>query len=85
MGPPSTQTYELIATGRLVHDGDPLLALHVANTTAVLTDRGMKVTRSKHGSTRPNVAAVAMVRAVAMAMLEVPTPFVRKPRTAVGF
>jgi hypothetical protein len=45
----------------------------------------MKVTRSKHGSTRPNVAAVAMVRAVAMAMLEVPTPFVRKPRQAVGF
>ena len=85
MGPPSTQTYELIATGRLVHDGDPVLAEHVANTTAVLTDRGMKVTRSKHGSTRPNVAAVAMVRAVAMAMLEVPTPFVRKPRTAVGF
>ncbi len=85
MGPPSTQTYELITTGRLVHDDDPILALHVANTTAVLTDRGMKVTRSKHGSTRPNVAAVAMVRAVAMAMLEVPTPFVRKPRRAVGF
>jgi phage terminase large subunit-like protein len=85
MGPPSTLTYELITTGRLVHDDDPILAEHVANTTAVLTDRGMKVTRSKHGSTRPNVLAVAMVRAVAMAMQEPPKPFVRKPRQAVGF
>jgi hypothetical protein len=33
----------------------------------------MKVTRSKHGSTRPNVAAVALGRAVAMAMQEPPT------------
>ena len=74
MGPPSTLAYELITTGRLVHEADPILAEHVANTTAVLTDRGMKVTRSKHGSTRPNVAAVAMVRAIAMAMLEPPPP-----------
>jgi len=72
MAPPSMQTYDLISTGRLVHEGDPILAEHVANTRAVLTDRGMKVTRSKHGSTQPNVAAVAMVRAVAMAMLEPP-------------
>ena len=85
MGPPSTLVYELITTGRLVHDDDPTLAEHVANTTAVLTDRGMKITRSKHGSTRPNVACVAMVRAVAMAMQEPPTPFVRKARAAVGF
>ena len=85
MGPPSTTTFELITTGRLVHDGDPILAEHVANTTAILTERGMKVTRSKHGSTRPNVACVAMVRAVAMAMQDAPVPFVRKPRKAVGF
>jgi hypothetical protein len=45
----------------------------------------MKVTRSKHGSTRPNVACIAMVRAVAMALLEAPTVFVRKPMKAVGF
>jgi hypothetical protein len=70
--PPSTLAYELITTGRLVHEADPILAAHVANTTAVLTDRGMKVTRSKHGSTRPNVAALAMVRTIATAMLEPP-------------
>ena len=85
MGPPSTTTHELITTGRLVHADDPILAEHVANTTAILTDRGMKVTRSKHGSTRPNVACVAMVRAVAMALLEAPKAYVRQPRKAVGF
>jgi phage terminase large subunit-like protein len=85
MGPPSTATYELITTGRLVHNGDPILAEHVANTTAVLTDRGMKVTRSKHGSTRPNVACVAMVRAVALALQDPPKVFVRTPRRATGF
>ncbi|MFZ0324736.1 MAG: terminase large subunit [Actinomycetes bacterium] len=83
MGPPSTLTYELISTGRLVHDDDPILAEHVANTTATLTDRGMKVTRSKHGSTRPNVAAIAMVRAIAMAHLDPPPP--ARNRTMVTF
>jgi phage terminase large subunit-like protein len=77
MGPPSTLAYELITTSRLVHDDDPLLAEHIANTTAVLTDRGMKVTRSKHGSTRPNVMCIAMVRAIAMAFLEPPKPLAR--------
>jgi hypothetical protein len=48
---------------------------------AVLTDRGMKVTRSKRGSTRPNVAAVAMVRAIAMAMQEPPRPIDRSVRS----
>jgi phage terminase large subunit-like protein len=74
MWPPKTLAYDLITTVRHVQEADPILAEHVANTTAVLTDRGMKVTRSKHGSTRPNVAAVAMVRAIAMAMLEPPPP-----------
>lgn len=83
MAPPSTLTHELISAGRLVHDGNPILAEHVANTTATLTDRGMKVTRSKHGSTRPNVACVAMVRAIAMANQEPPKPH-RRP-LAVSF
>ena len=30
MAPPSMTTFELITTGRLVHDGDPVLAEHVA-------------------------------------------------------
>ena len=85
MAPPSMMAYELITTGRLVHTDDPILAEHVANTTATLTDRGMKVTRSKNGTARPNVLAVAMVRAVAMAMQEPPKTYVHKPRHAVGF
>jgi phage terminase large subunit-like protein len=85
MAPPTTLAFDLITTGRLAHDGDLVLAEHVANTTAVLTDRGMKVTRARHGTTRPNVAAIAMVRAIAMAALEAPKPFIRKPRKAVGF
>ena len=75
MGPPSMTTFELITTGRLIHDGDPILAEHVANTRAKLTERGMQVTRSKHGSTQPNVACVAMVRAVAMAFQDAPKEF----------
>jgi phage terminase large subunit-like protein len=74
MGPPTMTTFELLTTGRLVHEADPVLAEHVANTRAKLTDRGMVVVRSKHGSTQPNVAAVAMVRAVAMAMQDPPPP-----------
>jgi phage terminase large subunit-like protein len=85
MGPPSMTTFELITTGRLAHEADPILAEHVANTRAKLTDRGMVVTRSKHGSTQPNVACIAMVRAIAMAMQDVPVQFTRKPMKAVGF
>lgn len=82
MGPASTTCYELITTGRLVHDGDPVLGEHVGATVALLTERGMKVMK---GTKRANHSAVAMVMAVAMAMQEAPVPFVRKPRVARGF
>ena len=82
MGPASTTTYELVTTSRLVHDGDPVLARHVADTVALLTERGMKVTKGKK---RPNHSCVAMVMAVAMALQEAPVPYVRQPRRAVGF
>jgi phage terminase large subunit-like protein len=84
MAPPSMMTYELITTGRLVHTADPIFAEHVANTTATLTDRGMKVLRSKN-SARPNVLGVALPKAVALALQDAPKPFVRRPRRAVGF
>lgn len=85
MGPASTQAFELVTTGRLRHDGDPVLAEHVANTTAILTERGMKVTKPRKVTPRKNDAAVAMVMAVAMAMQEAPRPFVRSGRIPVGF
>jgi hypothetical protein len=65
-----------------VHDGDAILARHVADTTALLTERGMKVTKGKR---RPNHSAMAMVMAVAVANTEPPKPFVRRPRVARGF
>jgi phage terminase large subunit-like protein len=85
MGPASTLAFELITTGRLAHDGDPVLAEHVANSTAILTERGMRVAKPRKVTPRKNDACVAMVMAVAMAMQEAPRPFVRTPRLPVGF
>lgn len=82
MGPASTATYELVTTGRLYHDGDPVLGRHVADTTALLTDRGMKVMKGKK---RANHSAMAMVMAVAMAMQDAPKPYQRRARVPVGF
>lgn len=79
MGPASATVYELVTSGRLIHDGDPILAKHVADTTALLTERGMRVTKGKR---RLNTACIAMVMAVRMANVEAPKPFVR--RTAAG-
>ena len=85
LAPPSTVAYELVATGRLIHDGDPVFAAHVAAARSVLTERGMRVAPSKSATAPPSHAAVALVMAVAMAMQEAPAPFVRTPRVAVGF
>lgn len=85
MGPASTTTYELITTGRLVHDGDPVLAEHVRNTTAVLTERGMKVTKPKKVTPRKNDACIAMVMSVAMAMQDAPVPREKTRARAMSF
>lgn len=85
MGPATTATYEAIANQRLVHDGDSTLALHVANSTATLTDRGMKLQVIKEPIERRNPSAIAMVMAVAMALQEAPERRERRPRTGVGF
>jgi phage terminase large subunit-like protein len=74
MGPASGTAYELVTTGRLRHDGDVRLAEHVANTQAVITDRGMKIVPERAGAKRHNHGAVAMVMAIAMAMQEPPAP-----------
>lgn len=84
MGPASTQMYELITTRRISHDGDPVLAEHIRNTTAVLTERGMKVAKPKKPDARKNDAAIAAVMAVAMAMQEAPAPL-KAAQQAVGF
>jgi phage terminase large subunit-like protein len=82
MAPPSTATYELITTGRVRHDGDRVLAEHMDNAVAVLTERGMKVALPKLQTSRRSHAAVALVMAVAMAMQDAPKAF--KPKAVAG-
>lgn len=82
MGPASTAVYERATGGTLYHDGDPVLAQHIVDTEAKLTDRGMKVLKSKR---RPNHSAVATVMAVWMALQDAPKPTAHRPRTPVGF
>lgn len=82
MGPATQAAFELITTGRIVHDGDPTLAEHVQRTAAVLTNRGMQAIPGR-GERPPNPAAIAMLTAVAMAMQPRPTP--ARPRTMTTF
>lgn len=82
MGPASTSAYERATTGTLYHDGDPVLAQHVVDSQAKLTERGMKIVK---GRRRPNHSAVAMVMSMAMASLEPPPHRERKPRVPRGF
>lgn len=80
MGPASTAVYELITSGRLTHDGDPVLAQQVERSTALLTERGMRVAKSRE---RPNTSCIALVMACAMAQQEPPKP--RRARVSGGF
>ena len=83
MGPASTMTYDLVTSGRLVHDGDPVLAKHIDDTEAQLTERGMKVLKGKD---RLNTSAIATVMAVAMSNSEPPKRFDRtKTKRPRGF
>lgn len=82
MGPASTWAYELITTGRLLHEADETLAEHFGSTSAVLTDRGMKAVPRREG-TRTNHGAIASIMAIAMARLEPPKP--RQPATFRSF
>jgi phage terminase large subunit-like protein len=72
MGPASTQTYELITSGRLVHDADATLREHVETSSAILTDRGMKVVPNRKAGTRQNFGCIALIMSIAMSMQEAP-------------
>ena len=80
LAPATTRTYELVADRRIRHDGDPILAEHVGASRAKLTERGMRITKLRRGSPRKNVAAVAMVMAVSIAMVDPPAAPKPKPR-----
>lgn len=72
MVPASELLYELAVTGRILHNGDPALAAHIAAATAELTQRGWKLAKPKSG--RRIDQAVASAMAVWMAMMDPPTP-----------
>jgi len=64
MAPATDRVYQLVTSGRLTHDGNPRLAVHVANAVAKSTPLGDVVTKDKRGSARKIDAAVAMILAV---------------------
>lgn len=75
MGPASETLYELIQSGRVVHDGDPVLRSHVLAAVPSLTERGVRV--SKRKSRKHIDAAVSSVMVAARAVHEpAPAPFV---------
>ncbi len=84
MVPASTTTYELVVSRRLAHDGDPVLARHVAAATSQLTPRGWRISKPKKGS-RKNDAAVALVMAVHQAQQAPPEPKPEEDRTLYAF
>ncbi len=67
MIPASETLYRLVVEGRLAHDGDPVLASHIANVTSVTRIRGWRISKPK-GSSRKIDAAIACAMAVHEAM-----------------
>jgi len=55
--------YDAVADGKLVHDGDPLLSRHIANTAVKLTPAGPHIKKENPNSPRKIDAAVAAILA----------------------
>jgi phage terminase large subunit-like protein len=55
--------YDAVADGRIVHDGDPLLARHIGNTAVKLTPAGPHIKKESPHSLRKIDAAVAAILA----------------------
>lgn len=76
MIPASQGLFSLIVGGKIAHDGDPILASHVANVTAEQKPRGaFRMTKPK-GSRRKIDAAIAA--AIAVTRAQEPAPVVRR-------
>lgn len=74
MGPASETLYELIRSGRVVHDGDPVLRAHILAAVPATTERGVRI--SKRKSKAHIDAAIATAMAASRAVHEVrETPF----------
>lgn len=58
MHPASASIYDMVVGGKIVHNGDPVLASHVRAGTVKHTERGWRLAKSPDGS--PNDALIAM-------------------------
>ena len=65
--------YNLVQAGLIVHDGDPILAAHVAAAAGEKTERGWKVRKLRQSS--PIDALMAAVMAVDLARLDDEEPW----------
>ncbi len=63
MTPATTKFYEAVVNGNLTHDGNELLARHVANCMVKTDARGTRVSKDNKNSTRKIDAAVALIMA----------------------
>lgn len=75
--PASNRLYEAVMARRVLHDGDPVLAQHVANGVTRDTDRGWRLAKGK--ATGPIDALIAVLMAHDLATAE-PTSSVYEQR-----
>jgi phage terminase large subunit-like protein len=72
----SERLYSSIVQRELVHDGDPVLARHIANATAKSTPRGWRLVRSRRSGQIDAVIALAMANSLRLAPRAAPPAFV---------
>lgn len=76
MVPACAQFYDAVVTGKLTHDGNPLLARHLDNAV-IKTDRlGPRIVKEHRGSPRKIDAAVASIIGFSRATLPIEEPVV---------
>lgn len=63
MTPATTRFYEAVMNKTITHNGDPMLARHIANATLRVDNRGSRLAKEKKNSTRRIDLAVASVMA----------------------
>jgi hypothetical protein len=68
-------THASIVQGELVHDGDPVLARHIAGATAKSTPRGWRLVRSTRAGQIDAAVALAIANSLRVAPRATPPAF----------
>lgn len=74
VAPAAESLLELVLAGRLVHDGDPTLARHMANVTATPSPRGWFIRSSSELRVEAALAAMHAVHRALLAPAQAPKP-----------